>query len=74
MKKSNRKNIGTLLVLLFAFSQVSFSQQNYIILVEPSGDTARIQGLKLRYNRCTQPGNAVTINGTTIVDKISKRV
>lgn len=66
MKKINRKNIGALLVLFFTLSQVSFSQQNYLRLVEPSGDTARIQGLKLRYNGCTQPGSAVTINGTAI--------
>src|SRR5512133_1685814 len=66
MKRHTSKHIPVLFLVFIAFSQLTFSQQNYLKLVEPSEDTARIQGLKLRYNGCTQPGSAVTINGTTI--------
>jgi len=55
--------------MLFAFlsiSQLVFSQGNYIRLVDSEGDTSRIQGLKLRYSGCTQPGSLLKIGDSII--------
>jgi N-acetylmuramoyl-L-alanine amidase len=57
------------LVLLSAFLFVpllSFSQGNFIRLVDTDGDTARIQGLKLRYSGSTLPGSVLKINNTPV--------
>jgi|WetSurMetagenome_2_1015567.scaffolds.fasta_scaffold00339_7 N-acetylmuramoyl-L-alanine amidase len=57
------------LLLLSAFLFVpllSFSQGNFIRLVDTDGDTARIQGVKLRYSGSTLPGSVLKINNTPI--------
>jgi len=66
MKRTIKKSRLVLLVTLLFIPLFSFSQGNYIRLVDTEGDTARIQGLKLRYSGSTQPGSRLRINDTLI--------
>jgi N-acetylmuramoyl-L-alanine amidase len=60
-----KSRLGLLITFLF-IPLLSFSQGNYIRLVDTEGDTTRIQGLKLRYSGSTQPGSTLKINDTII--------